>query len=45
MLNVATWIRPKDEKWFRPLFDSFLRCVSGTRSDARNRWIEWTVCF
>jgi putative glutamine amidotransferase len=23
MLNVATWIRPKDEKWFRPIFDQF----------------------
>ncbi len=23
MLNVATWIRPKDEKWFRPIFDRF----------------------
>jgi len=23
MLNVATWIRPKDEKWFRPIFERF----------------------
>ena len=23
MPNVATWIRPKDEKWFRPIFDQF----------------------
>ncbi len=23
MPNVATWLRPKDEKWFQPIFQRY----------------------